>query len=71
MYTAAGPYLSWEEDKKGTLEAGKYADMIVLPEDPVTVSPDKLLTMKVDMTFVGGKLVYDRVSMPVKPLTAF
>lgn len=71
MYTAAGPYLSWEEDKKGTLEAGKYADMIVLPANPMTVAPEQLLTMKVDMTFVGGKLVYDRVSLPVKPLAAF
>ena len=39
MYTAAGAYLSWEEKTKGTLEVGKVADMIVLPEDPLTVPP--------------------------------
>lgn len=62
LYTAAGPYLSWEETTKGTLEVGKLADMIVLPADPLTVPADELLHLQVDMTFVGGKLVYDRTS---------
>jgi hypothetical protein len=57
---ANGPYLSWDESKKGTLEIGKFADMIVLPEDILTVPHSKLLNMKVDMTFINGKLVYDR-----------
>jgi predicted amidohydrolase YtcJ len=60
MYTANTAYLSWEEGIKGTLEAGKLADMIVLDHDPLTVPADQLLTTKVDMTFVGGKLVYAR-----------
>jgi predicted amidohydrolase YtcJ len=60
MYTANGPYLSWEEKEKGTLEAGKLADMIVLPFDPLTAAPETLLGGHVDMTFVGGKLVYER-----------
>ncbi len=59
MYTANGAYLSWEENQKGTLEPGKLADMIVLPFDPLTAPPEALLKDKVDMTFVGGKLVYD------------
>lgn len=60
MYTANGPYLSWEEREKGTLEPGKLADMIVLPFDPLTANPDMILNGQVDMTFVGGKLVYQR-----------
>lgn len=60
MYTANTAYLSWEEDIKGTLEPGKLADMIVLDHDPLTAPEDQLLQTKVDMTFVGGKLVYDR-----------
>ncbi|WP_240530065.1 amidohydrolase [Novosphingobium sp. PC22D] len=60
MYTANGAYLSWEEGIKGTLEPGKLADMIVLDHDPLTVPIDKLMDVKVDMTFVGGKLVYRR-----------
>jgi len=60
MYTANGPYLSWEEKTKGTLEAGKLADMVVLPFDPLTADPEVILHGKVDMTFLAGKLVYSR-----------
>ena len=60
MYTANGPYLTWEEKKKGTLESGKFADMIVLDADPLTIAPEQLLTMKVDLTIVGGRVVYER-----------
>jgi predicted amidohydrolase YtcJ len=60
MYTANGAYLTWEERIKGTLEVGKLADMIVLEADPLTIDASKLLTTKVDLTFLGGKLVYDR-----------
>jgi predicted amidohydrolase YtcJ len=60
MYTANGPYLSWEEKEKGTIEPGKLADMIVLPFDPLTAAPETILNGAVDMTFVGGKLVYQR-----------
>ena len=48
------------EKTKGTLEAGKLADMAVLPEDLLAVSPEKLLTMKVDMTIIGGKILHER-----------
>jgi predicted amidohydrolase YtcJ len=65
MYTANGPYLPWEEKIKGTLEPGKLADMIVLDTDPLTNPPEALLTTKVDLTIVGGKVVYDR--HPVGP----
>jgi predicted amidohydrolase YtcJ len=62
MYTANGPYLSWEEDIKGTLEPGKLADMIVLDSDPLTIPDGQLLTLNVDQTYLGGKLVFDRQS---------
>lgn len=60
MYTANGPYLTREEKTKGTLEAGKLADMIVLDTDPLTSPPEKLLSTKVELTIVGGKVVYER-----------
>lgn len=60
MYTANGAYLSREEHDKGTIEPGKLDDMIVLPFDPLTVDPQTFLDGHVDMTFVGGKLVYSR-----------
>lgn len=60
MYTRSGAFLTREEKTKGTLEVGKLADMIVLPEDLLTVAPEKILNMKVDMTIVGGKVLYER-----------
>jgi predicted amidohydrolase YtcJ len=60
MYTAHGPYLTWEEKVKGTLEPGKLADMIVLASDALTRPPEELLETKVDLTIIGGKIVYDR-----------
>ncbi len=60
MYTRNGAFLTREEKLKGTLEAGKLADMIVLPEDPLSIAPEKLLGLKVDMTIVGGRVLYDR-----------
>ena len=60
MYTANGPYLSWEEKTKGTLEPGKLADMIVLDTDPLTAPPEKILTLNVLATLVGGRMVYQK-----------
>lgn len=60
MYTRNGAFLTREEKIKGSLEVGKLADMIVLPEDLLSVAPEKILNMKVDMTIVGGKVVYER-----------
>jgi predicted amidohydrolase YtcJ len=60
MYTRNGAFLTREEKLKGTLEAGKLADLIVLPKDPLSISPEKLLGLKVDMTVVGGRILYDR-----------
>jgi predicted amidohydrolase YtcJ len=60
MYTRNGAFLTREEKIKGSLEVGKLADMVVLPENPLTVSPEKVLAMKVDMTIVGGRVLYER-----------
>ena len=60
MYTRNPTYLTWDEHKKGTLEAGKFADFIVLDRDPLTIPPEQLLQMQVDMTVVGGKILYER-----------
>jgi hypothetical protein len=60
MYTAHGARLTFEENIKGTLEPGKLADMIVLDIDPLTASAEQILNAKVDLTILGGKVVYDR-----------
>jgi len=60
LYTEKAAYLAWDENKKGTLEPGKFADMVVLDKDPLTVSPEELLTTQVDMTIIAGRIVYTR-----------
>jgi len=60
MYTANGAHLSWEEEEKGSLEVGKLADMCIMEQDPLKVADSELLTMNVDMTIIGGKVVYKR-----------
>ncbi|MER6523652.1 amidohydrolase [Streptomyces sp. NPDC001508] len=59
-YTIAGAYQTHQEDVKGSLEAGKYADFIVLSHDIFRVHPDHLQGVRVNETYVGGKHVYSR-----------
>jgi predicted amidohydrolase YtcJ len=49
---------AFEEAEKGSLEAGKYADFVVLDTDLITAPEAKLLNTKVLETWVGGKRVY-------------
>ena len=57
-YTLTGAYMNFDEAKKGSLEPGKYADMIVLSEDILTVSPERIMDIEVEQTWLGGELVY-------------
>jgi len=59
-YTLNGAWLSFEEERKGSIEAGKLADMIVLDQDILTIDPDHIMDIKVEQTWLGGKLVYQR-----------
>jgi predicted amidohydrolase YtcJ len=49
-----------EEQIKGSLERGKFADMIVLSDDITRVDPEKISELKVLETWVGGERVYQR-----------
>jgi predicted amidohydrolase YtcJ len=55
MYTINNAYPSFEEDIKGSIEAGKLADMVVLSEDIMTCPADNIKDIKAEMTVVGGK----------------
>lgn len=59
-YTLYGAYLSFEEDRKGSIEPGKLADMIVLDADLLTIDPGRIMDIEVLQTWLGGKLVFDR-----------
>lgn len=58
VYTLNGAYLSKEEDMKGSIEAGKLADLIVLDRDILSIPSDEIKEVKVLTTIVGGKVVY-------------
>jgi len=59
-YTYGGAYTSYEENKKGTLQPGRFADLVVLDADPTTVDPDNIRNIKVQMTIVGGKVAFQQ-----------
>lgn len=59
-YTINGAYFGFEEDIKGSLAPGKYADIVVLSKDIMTVPMDEIPTAQVDYTLVGGKVKYAR-----------
>jgi predicted amidohydrolase YtcJ len=56
--TINNAYLTFEEKVKGSIEPGKLADLVVLPEDILTCPDSHLETMRVVMTIVGGRVVY-------------
>jgi predicted amidohydrolase YtcJ len=58
-YTAGSAYASHQEHAKGTVSRGKLADLTVLSEDPVAVSPDRISSLSVLATFVDGQCRYD------------
>ena len=58
-YTITGAYASFEEDIKGSLEPGKLADFVILDQNLLEIDPVAIKDVKVLMTFVGGKKVYE------------
>jgi predicted amidohydrolase YtcJ len=59
-YTMGSAYASFEENRKGSLEPGKLADFVVLSDDIFHIDPPKIWDTKVDLTVMGGKVVYKR-----------
>lgn len=59
-YTINAAYATFDEERKGTLEPGKLADLIILGNDILTIPPESIKDTKVMMTVVGGKVVYQR-----------
>ena len=58
--TINAAYMQRLEDKLGSLEKGKLADLVILDKDPTAVAPETIKDIKVDETIVGGKTVYRR-----------
>jgi predicted amidohydrolase YtcJ len=58
-YTAGSAYASHQEHVKGSITAGKLADLVVLSEDPTAVSPDRIAGLEVLATLIDGQCRYD------------
>jgi len=59
MYTVNGAYASFEEDIKGSITKGKLADMVLLSGDPTGVPAEEIEDIKVEMTVLGGEVVWE------------
>jgi len=61
MWTWNGAYLMFAEKDRGSIEAGKLADLVVLSKDYSTCPEDEIKDIEALRTVVGGKVVYDKL----------
>ena len=66
-YTYGGAYASFDEAKKGTIEVGKLADIVVLSDDITNIPQSDIKDIKVIMTIIGGKVCLDTLGL-ISPL---
>ena len=57
--TLNGAYASYEEKIKGSIEAGKFADLVVLGRDPFRENPSTLVTIPIERTMIGGRWSFE------------
>ncbi|MGH1503811.1 MAG: amidohydrolase [Acidimicrobiales bacterium] len=62
-YTMGSAIASFDEDVKGSITAGKLADLAVLDRDPTAIAPDTIADTQVLATMVGGRVEYDAVGL--------
>ena len=58
-YTMGSAYAEFQENEKGSITVGKLADMVLLSGDIFAIDPAKIRDVKVKITIVGGKIVWD------------
>jgi predicted amidohydrolase YtcJ len=59
-YTLGSAYAEFQDKDKGTLTAGKYADLVILSADIFTIDPATIKDAKAEMTIAGGRVVWGR-----------
>ena len=60
-YTIDAAYAGFEEDLKGSLTPGKFADLVVLSKDIMTIPSEEILSTEVLYTIIGGKILYKKI----------
>ena len=63
-YTMGSAYAEFQEKDKGSITAGKLADLVILSDDIFTIDPRLIREVKVDTTVVGGTVVFERNPQP-------
>ena len=58
-FTAGSAYAEFQENFKGTIEVGKFADFVMISDDLFTIDPTKIRDAKVLLTVVNGEVVYE------------
>lgn len=59
MYTDSAARVNFEEEIKGSITPGKVADLVVLSADPTRISVDEIKNIRVEMTILGGRVIWD------------
>ncbi len=60
LYTLGSAYGEFMEGRKGMIKEGYLGDIVIFNNDLMTIPHDQIMTSKVDLTIVGGKIVYKR-----------
>jgi predicted amidohydrolase YtcJ len=61
LYTLNAAFASFEENVKGSIEMGKFADFVVLSHDLTEIELEKIRDVEVEMTIVDGKIVFSKL----------
>lgn len=60
LYTLGSASITGEEESKGSIETGKFADLVVLDRDFLTIPEDEIRDIRVETTMINGEIVYER-----------
>lgn len=60
-YTINNAYAAFAESSLGTIEVGKFADLVVVDRDLIKINPEQIPDTKVVMTIFDGKIIFDRI----------
>jgi predicted amidohydrolase YtcJ len=61
-HTRNNAHIVFQESNLGSIQPGKYADLLVLDRDYLTVPADQIKDIKPVLTMVGGKIVYEAMT---------